>query len=77
MVMFRDHTRRAARKLRLVGSVRNLLDGSVEVIAQGDDEALRKLLETLQSGSILSRVDAVESEWREPTATFDGFGIVY
>ncbi len=77
LVMFRDFTQRNARRLKLTGTVKNLSDGTVEVIAQGDRSALEKLLEALHSGPMLASVDKVESEWREPSATFDSFKIVY
>ena len=77
LVMFRDFTRRTARKLGLRGAVRNLADGTVEVVAQGERGLLEKLLEALRRGSLLSRVDFVESEWREAAKQFDDFDIVY
>lgn len=77
LVMFRDFTQRKASGLGLSGTVRNLTDGTVEVIAQGQRAPLEGLIAKLHKGSILSRVDAVVVEWREPTATFEKFRIVY
>lgn len=77
LVMFRDFTQRKARKLGIKGFVRNLPDGTVEVVGQGEKEALQKLLERLHHGSLLSRVDAVESAWRVPDRSFTSFDIVY
>lgn len=77
MVMFRDFTQRHARRFGVVGTVHNLPDGTVEVIAQGSEESLKKLAADLHKGSILSRVDAVKIEWREPRTVFDSFEIVY
>ncbi|MBI5457127.1 acylphosphatase [Candidatus Kaiserbacteria bacterium] len=77
LVMFRDFAQRAARKLDLIGFVQNRSDGTVEVVAQGERGLLEKLLEALHHGPLFSRVDSVESEWREATKQFDDFDIVY
>ncbi|WP_404980574.1 acylphosphatase [Carboxydichorda subterranea] len=55
-VGFRDFTRREARRLGLVGWVRNLPDGSVEVWAEGPDSALEELVECVRKGPPGSRV---------------------
>lgn len=77
MVMFRDFTCRKARKMGVHGFVRNLPDGTVEVIAQGTKENLEKLLEYLHKGSMLSHVENVTAEWRTPQKIFDSFELVY
>lgn len=77
LVMFRDFVQRRGTKLKVVGTVQNLSDGTVEVVAQGEGAALEKLLQALRKGPILARVDRVESEWRAPTERFLDFRIVY
>jgi acylphosphatase len=77
MVMFRDFVQRTARRLRIKGFVRNCADGTVEIVAQGERPELEKLLAALHRGSLLSRVDSVESEWRTPQQPFGDFDIVY
>ena len=59
-VGFRAHTRREALALGLQGSARNIADGSVEVLAQGDAEAIAALAAWLREGPPLARVDALE-----------------
>lgn len=76
MVMFRDFTCRKARKVGVAGFVRNLDDGTVEVVAQGAREALGKLTVFLHKGSILSHVENVAVEWRTPQKIFDSFELV-
>jgi acylphosphatase len=62
-VWFRESTRRVAEKLGLQGVARNLPDGRVEVIAEGDGASLSELSAWLQSGPPMARVDSVtESE---------------
>jgi acylphosphatase len=77
-VGFRDYVETRALFLRLAGYVRNLADGrSVEVIAEGPREALEQLIEHLREGPGMSRVDAVDVEWRAPTGEYRGFGTAF
>ncbi len=59
-VWFRVGTRDVALRLGLAGHARNLADGSVEVFAAGDADAIARLRQWLQEGPPLARVDAVE-----------------
>ena len=77
LVMFRDFAQRKARGLDINGWVKNLDDGTVEVVAQGSPDALKAYIEKLHEGSILSRVDSVSVEWRAPSGQFDDFRIMY
>lgn len=77
MVMYRDFTCRTARRWGIGGTVRNLSDGTVEVIAQGRREDLEQFIKRLKRGPLLARVAHVEVVWRHPTRTFDSFEIVY
>ncbi len=77
-VGFRDYVLTRARFHGLSGYVRNLPGGrSLEVVAEGDRGDLEQLLDYLRDGPRLSRVDAVETEWGEPTGAYDGFGVGY
>ena len=77
MVMMRDYVQRSARSLGLNGYVKNLMDGTVEVLAQGDRKQLEALVEKLRKGSLLARVDDVQVEWRRPGEQYNGFNILY
>ena len=80
-VMFRDFVQRKARNLSISGTVKNQSDGSVEVVAQGEEKNLRKLLELLHKGPILTRminhIDSVRTEWIESKKNFNNFKIIY
>jgi len=67
-VGFRRWTRRFAEDLGLEGAVRNLPDGSVEVVAEGGEAGLAALQRALESGPPLARVDAVEVLEDPPSA---------
>jgi acylphosphatase len=78
MVMFRDFAQRKARGLRLVGTVQNMKDGSVAVVAEGEEEALKKFVVLLHKGSIFAKVEEVETKWNgETTGEFKRFTIIY
>lgn len=77
MVMFRDFTKRKARALGLRGFVKNMDDGTVRVVAQGNEENLRIFIEHLRVGSLLSRVDTVAVEWGGISREFSEFEIEY
>lgn len=77
MVMFRDFTTRNARRLGLIGFVKNNPDGSVTAVAEGEEDNLRAFLKKLERGPLLARVDHVETNWKEPFGDFPDFRIVY
>lgn len=76
IVMYRSFAQKKAYALGLKGMVRNLPDGTVEIVAQGEEEKLKKFIDELHKGSIFSRVDEVNVIWREPSAKFVDFDII-
>ena len=66
-VWFRDYTRHNAGRLNIVGLVRNLRDGTVQVIAQGKSEDLEIFLDLLREGPPLARVSDVTLTWHGPS----------
>ena len=77
LVLFRDFAQRKAWGLELSGFVKNLPDGSVRVIAQGEEGALKHFIKELKKGSMLSRVDDVAVLFRDSTNRYEGFTILY
>ncbi len=76
-VFFRDFVRRRAYQLNLKGYVRNLPDGGVELVAEGERPALEKLLEHLREGPPAARVEEVAEEWGDIKGEFSGFSVRY
>ncbi len=76
-VLFRDSTRRIANKLGVVGFVKNLKDGRVEIVAEGPKDKLLKLIEWSHKGSFFARVSKVEVFWEKASKEFDKFKIEY
>jgi acylphosphatase len=61
-VGYRFFAERAARDLGVHGWVRNLPDGSVEAVAEGEDEAIARFLARLREGPRGARVEALAEE---------------
>lgn len=76
-VGFRYSTIELAQKLNLTGWVRNSKDGEVEILAQGQEDNLKKLLKWSCSGPRNAKVESVEFEWRENKNKFDSFKVKY
>ncbi|MFH1938268.1 MAG: acylphosphatase [Patescibacteria group bacterium] len=77
MVMFRDSTRRKAKKLGLVGWVINKSDGTVKVVAEGEEKDLKQFIDWCYNGPMLAKVIKVDIEWKESTDQFNKFNIKY
>lgn len=72
-VYYRGTTVTRALELGIRGYARNLPDGRVEVLAQGDDAAVAAFIRWLWIGSIASRVTAVEVRDAPVTQPCEGF----
>lgn len=65
----------SALTLGLRGYVRNLSDGSVEVLAQGSRPNLERLLTLLQRGPAAAEVNEIHTHWGQPTEHLSGFHV--
>lgn len=75
-VFFRDFVKKQASALGLTGYVRNLPDGnSVEVVAEGETEKLKKLRENLKVGPSRARVEKVDTSEGEYSGSYFDFKI--
>jgi acylphosphatase len=72
-VFFRASTREQALQLGLRGHARNLADGRVEVLAEGDERALDALQRWLRVGPPMARVEAVERMAADVAGLSEGF----
>lgn len=64
-VFFRESTRREAESLGVTGRAVNLPDGRVEVLACGEEPAVRALLDWLWDGPRMAEVENVDVEQAE------------
>jgi acylphosphatase len=76
-VFYRHSTKRKAEEFHLTGGVRNLRDGRVEVICEGPEEAIGKLIEWCRHGPQGAVVEHVDVTWKEYTGEFKEFRIFY
>jgi len=76
-VFYRMFVLREAGRLALVGTVRNLLGGRVEVVAEGCREKLEELLAKLRIGPPRAEVLEMAVEWEPFEHEFDDFSIRY
>ncbi len=76
-VGFRNNTRRKAQELDVTGWVKNLADGSVEMVAEGNKEDIDELITWANTGPRLANVEDVEVDREEPKNEFDSFSIRY
>ena len=74
-VGFRDYVQRSADAASITGWVRNLSDGTVELVAQGTTDILREFIEALNEGSLGSSVEGVSVEWRTAKDGYEDFSI--
>ncbi len=75
-VRFRDYVQTVATELGIKGYVRNVSDGTVYVVAQGEQDALKALMEHLHEGSVLSVVESVSGTWATPRTTYYDFSVL-
>ncbi|MEM1550403.1 MAG: acylphosphatase [Candidatus Bathyarchaeia archaeon] len=76
-VFFRHETKLKAMQNNVTGWVRNLPDGRVEAVFEGDKEAVEAMIEFCQRGPPGAKVENVEVIWENPTNEFKDFRIRY
>ena len=76
-VGFRAFAARTAARLDLVGGVRNLDDGRVEVDVEGRKTVVEVLIGEMQTGPPAARVAKIEVEWSAATGRYSNFSIWY
>ena len=74
-VWYRASARDRAEALGMTGWVRNLHDGSVELVAEGGGEAVEHLFGWCREGPPLAQVSRVEQERSPATGEFSAFDV--
>jgi acylphosphatase len=74
-VGYRAFAQVEAQRLGLCGYVRNCADGTVEVVAEGEEDALQLFLHALQRGPTGARVQRVDADYAQATHEWDDFTI--
>lgn len=76
-VFFRSETQAKAQELGLTGWVKNLADGRVEIVAEGEKEMVEKLVEWAKRGPDSAKVGSLEIDWQKYQGEFKNFEIRY
>lgn len=76
-VFFRAYTRETAQSLKLTGWVRNLPDGKVEAVFEGEDNNVQAMLEWCRKGPPHAIVNHIEAAEESCTGEFRDFRIIY
>mgnify|MGYP000170857423 CR=1 FL=1 len=76
-VFFRYETKRMAIRHRVSGWVRNMPDGRVEAVFEGEESDVKAMIEFCHRGPPGAIVREVEVIWEKPTGKFQGFQIIY
>jgi acylphosphatase len=76
-VFFRSETKRNADLYDVKGWVRNLIDGKVEAVFEGEKEAVETLIAFCKHGPSGAKVTGLDLTWETYTGTFDRFKIKY
>jgi acylphosphatase len=75
-VGFRYTTKAVALGFEVTGTVRNLVDGRVELVAEGDRPELEAFQRAIQDSEVGRFVRQEEADWSEAKNEFRGFEIV-
>ena len=77
-VNFRYDIKKKADELNLSGQVKNLETvNQVEIIAEGEEEDIEKIISWCKSGNIYTKIENVDAEWQKPEGKFNEFEIIY
>ncbi len=76
-VFYRVNTKRMADKLGVKGWIRNLPDGRVEAVFEGDEEAVKRLISWCWIGPPGAKVTNIEVEWEEYLGEYEGFKVLH
>lgn len=76
-VFYRYSTMQKAKDLDLVGWVRNVHDGSVEIVCEGEENTIERFIAWCREGPSGARVEHLDIRWETPHGDFKDFQIKY
>ena len=74
---FRYTAEDIAESLGLKGWVKNLSDGRVEVVAEGEEGDIKEFLDKILKGPLGRYISDAEVSWEKPTKEFDSFEVAF
>ena len=75
-VFFRESARERAERLGLAGWVKNLPDGRVEALFEGEPEKVREMIRWCEEGPPHATVEEVDAEFEAPEKDLLGFEVL-
>lgn len=76
-VFFRSTAKEWADELGVKGWIRNLHDGRVEAVIEGDEDKVREIIELMERGPPLALVEDIDVSFEEFRGEFKDFRIRY
>ena len=76
-VGFRYTAENVAHRLGLVGWIKNLTDGRVELVCEGPKAKIDQLLSEIQEGSLGGYIKKADCVWEEPTQEYEDFRVEF
>ena len=76
-VGFRMTVEETAQRFGVVGWVKNLRSGQVELVAEAEQDVLKRFLEAIRAGSMKNFISQVDVTWSNASETFDEFSVRY
>lgn len=76
-VGFRYTADKLARHFDVTGYVRNLTNGQVELVAEGEETVLRDYLKAVQESAMKPYIRDIQVTWSEATGEYKNFGVAY
>ena len=74
-VGFRNFVRSRANAQGVTGWVRNMEDGRVEAVLEGEKSAIEGLIEMCRKGALFSKVTDVKVQWEDSLERFSSFSV--
>lgn len=74
-VFYRAEAQKKALSLGIFGFVKNEPDETVTIIAEGEEDKLKELIEWAKIGPELAQVTRVEEFWQKATGNFNDFKV--
>jgi acylphosphatase len=76
-VFYRASAKKVADKIGICGWVKNLPDGSVELLVEGEKEKVEKMIDWCKKGPFLAKVNRIEVDWQDYVGDLKNFQILY
>jgi len=74
-VLYRRGAEKRAQELGVTGWTHNLIDGKVEIMAEGEKESIEQFVEWCRQGTTLAKVDKCDIEYQDYKDEFPDFAV--